>query len=65
MLNFNRQKLSQSDELEQMGLGLKELKLIGHTINEITEANNISCDQAVQKFFKDVEEHYDDKLGLN
>ncbi len=64
MLNFNRQKLSQSDELEQMGFGLKELKLIWHTINEIAEANNISSDQAVQKFFKDVEEQYDDKLGF-
>jgi cell division septum initiation protein DivIVA len=64
ILNFNRQKLSQSDELEQIGFGLKELKLIWHTINEIAEANNISSDQAVQKFFKDVEEQYDDKLGF-
>ena len=64
MLNFNRQKLSQSDELEYMGFGLKELKLIWHTINEIAEANNISSDQAVQKFFKDIEEQYDDKLGF-
>ena len=51
-------------KLEQMGFGLKELKLIWHTINEIAEANNISSDQAVQKFFKDVEEQYDDKLGF-
>jgi hypothetical protein len=64
MLNFNRQKLSQSDELEYMGFGLKELKLLYHTINEIAEANNISSDQAVQKFFKDIEEQYDDKLGF-
>jgi len=64
MLNFNHQKLSQSDDLEQMGFGLKELKLLYNTINEIAEANNISADQSVQKFFKDVEDQYDDKLGF-
>jgi hypothetical protein len=64
MLNFNRQKLSVSDELEQMGFGLKELKLLWHTINEISEANNITSEDTVQKFFKDVEEQYDDKLGF-
>jgi hypothetical protein len=64
MLNFNRQKLSVSDELEQMGFGLKELKLLWHTINEISEANNINSDQSVQKFFNDVEGQYDDKLGF-
>jgi ABC-type microcin C transport system permease subunit YejB len=64
MLNFNRQKLSVSDELEQMGFGLKELKLLWHTINEIAEANNISSEDAVQKFFNDIEGQYDDKLGF-
>jgi hypothetical protein len=64
MANFNRQKLSRADELEQMGFGLKELKLLYNTINEIAEANNVSSDQAVQKFFNDVEEQYDDKLGF-
>jgi hypothetical protein len=64
MANFNRQKLSRADELEQMGVGLKELKLLYNTINEIAEANNVSSDQAVQKFFNDVEEQYDDKLGF-
>jgi hypothetical protein len=64
MANFNRQKLCRADELEQMGFGLKELKLLYNTINEIAEANNVSSDQAVQKFFNDVEEQYDDKLGF-
>ncbi|MDQ3970891.1 MAG: hypothetical protein M3227_04300 [Thermoproteota archaeon] len=64
IINFHRQKISICDELEQLGFGLKELKQLWHTINEITEANNISSDDAVQKFFKDVEEQYDDKLGF-
>jgi hypothetical protein len=58
------QKLSLYNELEAMGLGLKELKLLWHTIREIAEANNIPLDQAPQKFYKDIEEQYDDKLGL-
>ena len=63
-VNSYRQKISVCDELEQLGFGLKELKLLWHTINEITEANNISSENAVQKFFQDVEEQYDDKLGF-
>ena len=47
-----------------MGFGLKELKLLWHTINEIVEANNISDEDAVHKFFNDIEEQYDDKLGF-
>jgi hypothetical protein len=58
------QKLSLSDELQAMGFGFKELKLLRNTINEIAEANKIPQDQAQQKFYKDIEEHYDDKLGF-
>jgi len=63
-VNSHRQRISVYDELEQLGFGLKELKLLWHTINEIAEANNISSEDPVQKFFKDVEEQYDDKLGF-
>jgi predicted nucleic acid-binding Zn-ribbon protein len=63
-VNSHRQRSSVYDELEQMGFGLKELKLLWHTITEIAEANNISSEDAVHKFFKDVEEQYDDKLGF-
>ena len=58
------QRLSLSDELQNMRFGLKELKLLRNTINEIAYANNIPADQAQQKFYKDIEEHYYDKLGL-
>ncbi len=47
-----------------MGFGLKELKLLCNTINEIAYANNIPADQAQQKFYKDIEEQYDDKIGF-
>ena len=63
-VNSYNQKLSLYDELQAMGLGLKELKLLRNTINEIAYANKIPADQAQQKFHKDIEEHYDDKLGF-
>jgi hypothetical protein len=64
MINSHRQTLSVYNELEQIGFGLKELKLLMHTVSEIALANSISRDRAAQKFFKDVEEQYDDKLGF-
>jgi hypothetical protein len=63
-INFHRQTLSVYNELEAIGFGLKELKLIWSTINEIATANNISVHIAVQKFLQDIEEQYDDKLGF-
>jgi hypothetical protein len=47
-----------------MEFGLKQLKLLRHTIVEIAYANNMSREDAGKKFFKDIEEHYDDKLGF-
>jgi hypothetical protein len=47
-----------------MGFGLKELKFLWYTVREIAKANNIPQDEAVQKFLKDIEEQYDDELGL-
>jgi uncharacterized coiled-coil DUF342 family protein len=58
------QSLSIYGELEAMGFGLKELKLLRHTVREIAVANNIRPDNAVQKFLRDIAEQYDDKLGL-
>ena len=48
--------LSLYNELQAMGFGLKELKLLRNTFNEIAYANNIPLDQAHQKFYKDIEE---------
>jgi len=63
-VNSCKQKLSLNNELQAMGFGIKELKLLRNTIKEIADANNIPPDQAQQKFYKDIEEQYDDKLGF-
>jgi hypothetical protein len=63
-INSHHQTLVVYYELEQMSFGLKELKLFRHTVVEIAKANNISSKEALQKFIKDVEEQYDDKLGF-
>jgi hypothetical protein len=47
-----------------MGMGIKELKLLWNTIKEIAAVNNISADEASVKFFSDVRQQYDDKLGF-
>jgi cell division protein FtsB len=63
-VNSHEQIISIFKELEGMGFGLEELKLLWNTINEIAVANNIPLYEAQQKFFKDVEEQYDNKLGF-
>jgi hypothetical protein len=62
--NSHNQSTSIYRELEVMGFGLKELRLLYHTINEISDANNIDPGQAQHKFYKDIEEQYDNKLGF-
>jgi cell division protein FtsB len=47
-----------------MRFGLEELKLLWNTITEITVANNMPLNEAQRKFFKDIEEQYDNKLGF-
>jgi hypothetical protein len=47
-----------------MGLGVKELKHLWLTIQEIAEANKIPNDLAVLIFLKDIEHNYDNKLGF-
>ncbi len=57
-------RISIYQELEKMGMGIKQLKLLLHTVTEIATANKISEDKATEKFFSDVQKHYDDKLGF-
>ncbi len=47
-----------------MGFDYKRIKQLCNTMLEIAKANNIPNDKAILKFFKDVEEQYDDKLGF-
>lgn len=57
-------RISIYKDLELMGMGIRELKYLWNTIREIANANNISEDRACEKFFSDVRQHYDDKLGF-
>jgi predicted acetyltransferase len=63
-MDYYNQRLILYDELQKMRFGRKELKQLYNTFNEIALANNISQDRAHQKFFKDIEEDYDEKLGF-
>jgi hypothetical protein len=47
-----------------MGFGLKELKLLKNTVIEISKSNNINSYHAFKKFFDDIKEQYDTKLGF-
>jgi phage shock protein A len=63
-IGFHKRTLDVFTQLESMKFGLKELIRLRDTILEITEANNISYYDASAKFFKDIEEQYDNKLGF-
>jgi len=62
--NYYTQRLSIIDNLQSIGFGFKELKSLWHTIVEVSDANNISREDAVKRFFKEIEDHYDDILGF-
>jgi hypothetical protein len=63
-IDVHSQTLAKYRELEDIGFGLKEQKLLWHKVREIGVANQMSPKEAVQKFLKDVEEEYDTKLGF-
>ena len=62
-VNWNRLKLSKNQELENIGFGIKELKIIYNTIIEISKENEINPKEAAQKFFSDIDD-YDDIVGF-
>jgi soluble cytochrome b562 len=57
-------RISVYKDLESMGMGINELKLLWHSIREIATANKLDEDKASVKFFSDVREQYDDMLGF-
>jgi hypothetical protein len=63
-VNSHGQSISAYKELEIMGFGLKELRRLYHTVSEIADANSVDPMHAISKFFKDVEEQYDNLLGF-
>jgi hypothetical protein len=62
-VNWNRLKLSKNQELENLGFGIKELKILYNTIIEISKENEINPKEAAQKFFSDMDD-YDDIVGF-
>jgi hypothetical protein len=60
---FTHLKISKNQELENIGMGFKELKTIYKTIIELSKANNISPKEAIEQFFNDLNE-YDDIISF-
>ena len=63
-LASSKEALAVSHELQKMGFGLKELKLLKYIVMEISKSNNIDPYNAFEKFFDDIKEQYDNKLGF-
>lgn len=63
-IDVHSQTLAKYKELEDMGFGLKEQKLLWHKVREIGAAYQMNPKEAVQKFLKDLEEEYYTKLGF-
>jgi uncharacterized protein YpuA (DUF1002 family) len=52
-------------QLNDMGLGLKELKLLFYTIKEVATENKVPENQAVQKFFEEIEKNCNIRLSYD
>ncbi|HKG41718.1 MAG TPA: hypothetical protein VKA98_06240 [Nitrososphaeraceae archaeon] len=63
-ITSHKHSLALYDELQNMGFGLKELKLLKYIVMEISKSNNINPYHAFEKFFDDIKEQYDNKLGF-
>src|SRR6476660_2917440 len=61
---LHNESLAVYNDLDHIDVGLKQLKQLRNTIIEIGIANNMSYDQAIQKFYDDIENDYDNKLGF-
>jgi hypothetical protein len=64
LIQSHKQTLFIYNELDSIGFGLKELKLLLHTVEEISAANNIPMYSGAEKFFKDIDDNYDKWLGF-
>ncbi len=62
--NYYSQTINTLAELQNNGFGLKELKQLNNTVMESALANNLSVKASVKKFFIDLDNQYDNKLGF-
>ena len=56
-INKNSLKLDKIGQLEKIGFGLQELKILDSTLKEIALENDLENDLVVQKFFSDLTEY--------
>jgi len=64
LTSTHTQALATYRQLESVGIGLNELKLFHNTVKEIAVAKHILEKDAYNKFYADVEQQYDAKLGF-
>ena len=62
-IDTHRVKISQIKQLESIGFGLKEFKIMYNKINEIVKEHNTDYGITVEKFLNDLD-NYDDYLTL-
>lgn len=63
-LYFVNHRMEIYEGLEAIGFEIKELGQLHSLFVEISDANNIPLREAGSKFFKDIKEQYDCKLGF-
>jgi hypothetical protein len=63
-ISLHSKKADIYNELENAGFGIKELKMLLDTIIDIARSNEINYWLAINRFFKDIETQYDNKLGF-
>jgi predicted nucleic acid-binding Zn-ribbon protein len=56
-INKNRLKLDKIGQLEKIGFGLQELKILDSTLTEIALENDLENDLVIQKFFSDLTDY--------
>ena len=63
LIDTHNETISAYDQLQSIGFGLRELKLLWKVISEVSSAHNIPEKLAGQRFFQDIQGHYEDKLN--
>lgn len=63
LIDTHNETISAYDQLQSIGFGLRELKLLWKVISEVSSVHNIPEKLAGQRFFQDIQGHYEDKLN--
>ena len=66
VIQANRLKLKEIEEVKSLGYGLKELKLLHQTLKEIYEAHGLTStpESVTKRFLSDIENDYDPLVGF-